>query len=229
MPKEIAMQKMQPEFIKRTWGALTQPGVTCPAAVTDTLPARHPTPTILIHWGTVAAIIVGAAAVWLRNATEDDASRLLLLEIHRQSGMLVLLGAGIRIAIRRWLGLTNYAPGMPAPLRLAASLTHLVLYGLLIALPMLGWAATSAHHVTLSLFGLFPLPALVAPDADLADTLSDYHSWAAWALLGFVGLHALASLWHHFVFGDRVLSAMLPGRRRGLLPASLGRRADPQA
>jgi cytochrome b561 len=221
------MPTMQSGFLKRTWGVLTQPGDSGSAALAAALPSSHPTPTILIHWGTVAAIIVGVAAVWLRDATENDASRLLLLEIHRQSGMLALLGAGVRIAMRQRLGLTNYAPGMPAPLRLAATMTHLALYSLLIGLPLLGWAATSAHHVTFTLFGLFPLPALVAPDPDFADTLSDYHSWAAWALLGFVALHALASLWHHFVFRDRVLSAMLPSRRRGALPASPGGRADP--
>jgi cytochrome b561 len=202
------------ELLKRTWTALTRPDVSCSTAVRDALPAKHRACTILIHWSTAAAIVIGVAAVWLRDASEDDATRLWLLEIHRQSGMLVLLGAGLRIAIRQRLGLTNYAPDMPAPLRLAATMTHLALYALLIALPVLGWTASSAHHVTLSLFGLIPLPALVAPDADLADTLSDYHSWAAWALLGFVGLHALAALWHHFVFRDRVLRAMLPSRRQ---------------
>lgn len=221
------MPRMQTDFLKRTWTSLTQPGASCSAALAEALPLKHRTPTIMIHWGTVAAIVIGVAAVWLRDASEDDAARVWLLEIHRQTGMLVLLGAGARIAIRQWFGLTNYAPTMPPPLRLAATMTHLALYALLIALPLLGWAASSAHHVTLSLFGIFPLPALAPADPDLADTLSDYHSWAAWALLGCVGLHAIAALWHHFVFRDRALSAMLPSRGRVSPRASLGGRADP--
>lgn len=143
-------------FLQRAWTVMTRPGMSCSAALADALPPRHRTATILIHWGTAAAIVIGVVAVWLRDATEDDAARVWLLEIHRQTGMLVLLGAGVRIAIRQWLGLTNYAPDMPAPLHLAAISTHLALYALLIALPLLGWAASSAHHVTLSLFGLFP-------------------------------------------------------------------------
>jgi cytochrome b561 len=90
------------------------------------------------------------------------------------------------------------------------------MYGALLALPVLGWATTNAHGVTLKLFGVVPLPRVAIEDPDLADTLSDYHVWAAWALLALVVLHVAAACWHHFVRRDGVLPAMAPwaSRRR---------------
>ena len=61
------------------------------------------------------------------------------------------------------------------------------------------------------MFGFIPLPDLVAADSDLADTLSDYHIWAAWVLLSLLVPHVLAALWHHYIRRDGVLTAMLPG------------------
>jgi cytochrome b561 len=58
-----------------------------------------------------------------------------------------------------------------------------------------------------------------ASDSELAGVLSDYHVLLAWILLIFVGMHAAAALWHHFVRRDAVLAAMLPSlslvRRKG--------------
>lgn len=205
---------MQSHVLKRTWLALVYAGRRGSGAAPRAAPGKHRLPIVVLHWAAVVAIVVGVAAVWLRDATEDAAARLWLMDLHRQLGMLVLVGVAFRIAVRQRFGLTNYAPAMGAPLRWGAVITHVALYSLSIALPLLGWAATNAHHVTFSLFGLVNLPALVAADPDLADTLDGYHSLAAWALLGFVSLHVIAALWHHFVVRDQVLSAMLPGRAR---------------
>ena len=101
---------------------------------------------------------------------------------------------------------------MGAFLRRTAGVAHGLLFGLLIALPLLGWALSSAHGITVALLGAVPLPKLVTPDSELADTLSDYHVWLAWGLLVLVGMHVAAAAWHHFVRRDAVLRAMLPGR-----------------
>jgi cytochrome b561 len=180
----------------------------------DSPVGSHPALTIALHWGTVAAIIVAVAALFIRDTLEDRFWRVVLLHVHRQLGLLVLAAVAVRIAARLRQGLTDHAPGMAVLLRWAATATHLVLYGLLIALPLGGWALTSAHGIALALLGIVPVPDLLAPDSELADTLSDYHIWLAWALLVFVGMHAAAAFWHHFVWRDDVLRAMLPRRFR---------------
>ena len=175
--------------------------------------AKHATATIVLHWGTVTAIVIMVAAIYLRDLTEDKAIRQLLLDVHRQFGLLVMIGVPIRILARYWLGFADQTSSMAKLLRWAAAGTHMVLYASLIALPVLGWAATSAKGVALSLFGLVPLPSLATPDPDVADALLDYHQWFGWALFGLVAMHALAALWHHFVRRDGVLAAMLPSHR----------------
>ena len=79
--------------------------------------------------------------------------------------------------------LADHSHGMSAFMRLAAQAAHVLLYGLLIAIPVVGWALTSAHDIPLFFLGVIHLPKLVAADSELADTLSDYHVWLAWGLL----------------------------------------------
>ena len=170
--------------------------------------------TRVLHWGTAVAIVIAVAAMFIRDAVEDKLLRQLLLEIHRQLGMLILITAVLRLAARLRIGLADHAPGMAAALRRTAEAAHGLLYGMLIALPLVGWALSSAHGITVALFGAVPLPKLVTPDSELADTLSDYHVWLAWGLLLLVGMHVAAAAWHHFVRRDAVLRAMLPSRSR---------------
>ena len=116
--------------------------------------------------------------------------------------------------VRYIAGHKDFSTDVATILRWAARLSHVVLYAFLLAIPLVGWSVTSAHAVDLRLFGLVPLPALVAPDSDLADELTDYHAWLAYGLMGFVFVHALAALWHHYVLRDAVLVAMLPRPKR---------------
>jgi len=178
---------------------------------------RHPLLTRVLHWGTVVILLVSVGAILYRETTEQRVLRQVLMELHRQLGLLVLLILVARVVVCSLKGLVNHAPDLSAGMRCAATLAHWSIYGVLAGLVLLGWALCNAHAIHLRLCGVIPLPDLVAPDSDLADTLSDYHIWAAWVLLSLVVPHVLAALWHHYIRRDGVLTAMLPG-------ASLSRR-----
>lgn len=184
-----------------------------PATATEVRSLTHPALTIVLHWGSAALIVVCAAVVLVREVIEHDGVRLALIGIHRQLGLLVLVGAVLRMARRLLRPLTDHAADMPLVTRLAAKAAHILLYAALAALPIVGWAQTNAHGLPASLFGLVKLPNLVAEDSDLADSLGDIHIYLAWGLLALVALHAGAALWHHFGRRDRVLRAMLPARK----------------
>jgi cytochrome b561 len=92
---------------------------------------------------------------------------------------------------------------------LASRATHLLIYLCLVAMPLLGWAQSSARARHFKLFDV-PIPSLVHHDADLAERLGTWHAQLGWVLLGLIGLHALAALYHHYVLRDHVLRAMLP-------------------
>jgi cytochrome b561 len=181
-----------------------------PLATGTSAATRHPALTVALHWGTVAALLVSVSAMFLRDALEDKFWRQLLLETHRQLGVLVLIAVAIRIAMRVRRGLADHSFNMTRLLRWAANAGHTALYLLLVALPLEGWALTNAHGITLSLLGAVHLPALIGADSELADTLQDYHVLGAWFLLGFVLMHAGAAMWHHYVRRDAVLAAMAP-------------------
>jgi cytochrome b561 len=136
-----------------------------------------------------------------------------LLEGHRHFGLFVLMLFLARVALRIRLGKLPHDAQVPKFVRIAAGLTHIALYALLLTLPLLGWALSNAEDKPVHLFGL-TLPALVSADEDLADTLQAWHLNAAWVLLGLVSLHVAAALWHHFVLRDETLRRMLPKRRR---------------
>jgi superoxide oxidase len=174
---------------------------------------KQPAATIAFHWATVIAIVIAVVAVYLRDALEDKAARAILLELHRQLGMVVLLCVPVRQVARYLAGHRDFSASVPAILRWGARLSHGVLYAFLLAIPLIGWALTSAHATDLRLFEIVSLPSLVAPDSDLADELADYHAWLAYGLMGLVFVHALAALWHHYLLRDSVLVAMLPGAR----------------
>lgn len=200
-----------------------------PAPARRLLAATHPTWTIVLHWGSVAAIVLATAAVLLREVVEETALRNLLMNLHRQAGLAVLLALAARLVVRARRGLADAAGDVPPLWRRAALLAHAALYLMLLVLPLLGWAASNAHGVTVRLFGLLPLPMLVGDDPDLADELTDMHLWASWALLALVLMHAAAAWWHHAVLRDGVLAAMWPwaGRRLGAAMARSGEGAAP--
>jgi cytochrome b561 len=174
---------------------------------------QHSIGTVFLHWASVVALVVAASSAIACEWIEDDRLRGLLMDIHRQSGNFVLLALGLRLAVRFSVGMADHAADLPPWSRIGARLAHWALYGLLLALPLLGLAASNAHATRVTLFGLLALPPLVGADPDLADRLTDCHLWGSWLLLALVVLHIAAALWHHFIRRDGVLAAMLPMRR----------------
>jgi cytochrome b561 len=184
--------------------------------------ARHAAAMIALHWASAAAMLLSAAAALVRAGSENEALRDAMLDVHRQSGLVVLLALALRLGARWRHGLADHAGPQPRMMRLAARAAHASLYAMLAVLPLLGLATSQAHEVTVRLFGLWALPAIVEADPDLAERLSDYHAWSAWVLLGLLAAHVGAALWHHLVRKDGVLQAMLPwaagvhGRQRNV-------------
>jgi cytochrome b561 len=92
----------------------------------------------------------------------------------------------------------------------AAAVSHALLYGLLLVIPISGWLHSSATGVQVVYLGLVPLPDLVARDRELGKVLQTVHETLNFTLLAVVCLHVAAALKHHFVDRDTVLTRMLP-------------------
>ena len=98
----------------------------------------------------------------------------------------------------------------------AASAVHGLLYLLMLAVPLLGWAYSNAAGFPVVWFGMLPLPDWVGPDKPLAATLKLLHKIAAWGLAGLIVAHVAAALKHHFIDRDGLLARMWPGKANSL-------------
>lgn len=140
-----------------------------------------------------------------------DPGRVAIWGLHISFGLALLALVAVRIIERLRLGV----PALPASMNgleaLLAHGAHIALYILLLAIPLLGVTLVWLRGETLSFFGLFDFPALLAPNKELAGLVREIHSLCADGILIVAGLHAAAALWHHFVRRDDVLLRMLPG------------------
>jgi len=120
---------------------------------------------------------------------------------------LVLFLAIFRLVWR----LGNQLPELALPLleKIAARSMHWAMYGFMFAMPITGWLISSSAGITVSFFGLFSMPNLVAPDPQNLDLFKWIHEWLAYALIAAIGLHTAAALKHHFIDKDDILKRML--------------------
>ena len=184
------------------------------AAYTDDAPLAYDGVAISLHW-LLAALIVVAFFVGLTMADLSFSPlRFRLFNWHKWIGMTVLALSVARLVWRA----TGHAPpplptATPAWQRSAYRGTHLVFYALFFAVPLLGWAYTSAVGVPVVWFGWLPLPDFVPVDKPFGDeVLKPLHAFASYALAAIVVLHVAAALKHQFVDGDHLLSRMWPSR-----------------
>lgn len=182
-----------------------------------TTSARYTRTAIALHW-LLALLLLGLFVVGLyMTSLPFSPQRLKLYNWHKWAGIVVLTLSFLRLLWR----LTHRPPAlpeavqaaMPAWQRLAHHGTHGALYGLFFAIPLLGWAYSSAAGFPIVVFGVLPLPDFVPVDKALAETLKPWHGYAAYALAALVVLHVAAALKHQFVDRDSLLTRMLPGRR----------------
>ena len=104
---------------------------------------------------------------------------------------------------------------MPGWQRRAAHATHMLMYALFFAVPLMGWAYSSAAGFPVVLFGVWPLPDFVAADRELAEAIKPFHAWLAWTLLALIALHVAAAAKHQLLDRDGLIGRMSPGRLLG--------------
>lgn len=165
------------------------------------------------HWLLALMIVVSFSVGLFMSDLPFSPLRLKLYNWHKWAGVTILALSALRLLWR----LTHRAPAdvaMPAWQRIAAHVTHGLLYLLFFMVPLSGWAYSSASGFPIVWFGVLPLPDFVAPDKLLAATLRDRHELLAWCLAGLVSLHVAGALKHQLIDRDGLMGRMWPRRRR---------------
>jgi cytochrome b561 len=167
------------------------------------------------HWITAAFVVVmipvgvvmserGERNIW-------DATTNALYSSHKLAGFTLLLILIGRLIYRLVKGAPADEPTLAPWQKTVAHATHWALYALLFGMAISGWVGVSLYPA-LDIFGLFSLPAIVAPNEAAAETAFLVHKTLAFALIGLIALHVGATLHHHFIRKDGVLRRMLPKR-----------------
>ena len=179
--------------------------------------SRYTRTAIVLHW-VLGLAIVGVFAVGLYMANLPFSPlRLKLFNWHKWAGM-SLLGLSVlrliwRLSHRPPALPTRIATAMPTWQHWAHEATHSALYMLFFAVPLIGWAYSSAAGFPIVVFGVLPLPDFVSPDKALAALIKPWHEFSAFALMGLALLHAAAALKHQWWDRDGLVSRMWPARR----------------
>ncbi|QJQ31673.1 cytochrome b [Sphingomonas lacunae] len=158
-----------------------------------------------LHWG-MALLIIGNLAGGLLH----DIAPQQIMPLHKANGILLLALAIVRIGWR----LTHKGPDWPDSLsagaRRLSSLTHAMLYGLMVLIPLSGWIMSSASDRPISFFGLFDVPKFAVTKEDLIAGIShEGHEILAFMMIALLVLHIAAALRHHFILKDGIMARML--------------------
>lgn len=165
----------------------------------------------ILHWG-MALLVIGMLCMGLyMSGLPTGPDRLKLYGLHKSTGLLILGLAALRFSWK----LANPQP-LPEPqwsrqVIRGARVAHWLLYGFMFALPLSGWVMSSAAGYPVSFYGLFVAPDWVPVQPELRALANEAHGLLGYAMMGLIGLHALAALWHHFFKRDNTLRRMMAG------------------
>lgn len=181
---------------------------------------KYTTVAIILHW-LIAVLILGqiAGGLYMSSLPGGSPEKFDLFQLHKSFGLSILFLSLLRLAWR----LLHRPPPLPETMKgsekVAARLSHIGFYGLMIGVPLIGWALASASPFAASvptyIFGVVPWPHLpffegIEDRAALAQRIAEIHKFFALSILALLVLHVGAALKHHFSDKDDVLSRMLP-------------------
>lgn len=162
-----------------------------------------------LHW-IIVVLIINQWVIAERAEELKFSEKIAMLGWHKSFGMTILALAVIRL-IWRWM---NPVPELIAETRpwerVLAKISHLLLYGLIFAMPISGWLMSSAKNTPVSWFKLFQIPDLVAPDKAFGASMDNLHHLLFKVLVVVAALHIAGALKHHFIDRNDVLRRMLP-------------------
>lgn len=166
----------------------------------------------VLHW-TMAVMIVAMLFVGVTMVASLHL-RPALISVHKPLGILIFVLALLRLYNR----LRHRPPALPADLPawqvFAAKASHWLLYALMLAMPLVGWAMLSAGGYPIVLWPGMQLPAIVPHTPALYALLRGAHSLLAYLLFATVLMHVGAALFHLWVRRDGVFQAMARGGRK---------------
>lgn len=173
--------------------------------------ARYTTTAIVLHWLVALGLVVAFCIGVYMGDLPRSPTKLQIYGWHRTAGVTVLALAVARLL---WRATHRPPPDLPMPAwqATAAHALHGLMYALMLAVPLAGWAMSSAKGQPVVWFDVLTLPSMLPADKALAHQLEKLHSMLSWGLAALVVLHVAAALKHHVFDKDGMLDRMRPGK-----------------
>jgi cytochrome b561 len=166
----------------------------------------------ILHW-LMAAMVLTMLGIGVAMVTSLEDYHV-LVSIHRPLGIAILVLVIIRFGNR----LANPPPALPPTMsrmeRLAATASEYTMYGLMFALPLVGWGMLSAARYQIVLYESLHLPPILPHDLTLYALLRKAHTILAYSLILLFLAHLGAVLYHALIVRDGLLKRMAPWRIR---------------
>lgn len=200
----------------------------------ETTPHYHPI-GIFFHWLMAAMVFLQLWWGWRTSALMAGYEKADAYVVHAQLGAAILFIVFLRLSWRLIAPFVaprlEAAEDLPGLQRLAAEITHGLLYILMLALPvtgllMIGATAPETLERALGLSGFRDMS--FEGRARLEHFTERAHFVMVWGLTGLIAMHVGAALKHYFVDRDDVLARMVPwlGRDRPAPEGSAARNAS---
>lgn len=164
-----------------------------------------------LHW-LMAVMILAMLFIGVGMVTSVSA-RPWLIDLHRPLGIAILVLVILRLRNRLRSRPVALPPALPRWQKAAARASHWLLYGMMLAMPLIGWAMLSAGGFPVQLSESFVLPPIAPQNTTLYAALRFAHSWLGYLLFATILLHVSAALMHAWVYRDGVFPAMAKGPR----------------
>ncbi len=169
-----------------------------------------------IHWATAVLFIIAMLiGLYCGLQPPGTSPRRELLEVHKSLGMTLLFLSVLRLMVRAATKVPPEPSSLSVLVQLAARLNHAALYVILFAMPLTGYAFSSAGGYSLKYFWTFNWPRLMADSPMIAHAGEVTHDALAWVVYAAVALHIAATAWHAVVMRDGTLARMWPRARNG--------------
>ena len=147
---------------------------------------------IALHWGILLLLVAsflsreGMAETFRAAVDGKTAESAVVAVAHRLIGITIFVLAVTRIGLLFRYGAPELPAGGNPVLDMAAKVTHVALYALIVVIPLSGFAAWMG----------------------LSRSVGEVHETLFTALLVFTGLHVIGALYHQFVLKDGLMDRM---------------------
>ena len=172
-------------------------------------PAKFNLLARFLHW-TVALLVLAMLFIGVAMVV-SVAHYGTLVAIHRPLGITILVLVLVRLANRLLTKAPPLPPTVPPPERVVAKASEALMYALLVAMPLIGWAMLSAGQYPIVLWGGVHLPPILPANPMLYAALRRAHTVLAYLLFFTVLAHLSAILIHTLIVRDGLLRRMTFG------------------